>query len=469
MRGPLTLRPSLARVLRSRRAIVAALLLIIALALRVGEVERTSYQPVNDAGFYMALASQIAHTGDYPNSRAPGTGAGGTQGPTAYFPPAFPYFLALVDLIDGHTGSAQGSGSGQTGATFDPQAVEPARISQAVVGTITVGLLGLVALEAFGPTVALIALGLGAIYPVLIELSAVLVAENLLTALVLAAIWAALRARRSLRPYGWLAASGLFTGLAVLAHVNAIVIVIPLMVAAWRTRRGVLAPAVLVTATVLTLVPWLVRDAVTMHRFVPVSDENGITLVGTYNSASAHDPQVPYRWRLYFSIPGEQALSQRSHDLTEPELSDRLQTQAFNYISAHPVSPLEVLYHNSRRMLELEGASAWKISASSLDIPIPTARIGVFSFWILCLVAFAGAFTRLARRGPWWLWSAPVLLWLSSAFVNGETPRFREVVDPFLLLLAACAVAAVVEAVAARLRRSPVGGESGTAVPAGAS
>jgi hypothetical protein len=154
--------------------------------------------------------------------------------------------------------------------------------------------------------------------------------------------------------------------------------------------------------------------------------------------------------------------------LTEPELSDRLQSQAFHYISAHPLSPLEVLYDNTRRMLELEGASAWKISASSLDIPIPTARIGVFSFWILCLVALAGAFTAAVRRGPWWLWSAPVLLWLSSAFVNGETPRFREVVDPFLVLLAACAVAALVDAVAARLGRSPVSRKSGTAVAAGA-
>src|SRR5581483_5052686 len=131
--------------------------------------------------------------------------------------------------------------------------------------------------------------------------------------------------------------------------------------------------------------------------------------------------------------------------------SDRLQSQAFNYISAHPTSPLVVLYDNSRRLLELEGASAWKISASSLDIPIPTARIGVFSFWILCLVAFIGAFTRVVRRGPWWLWLTPVLLWLSAAFINGETPRFREAVDPFLLLLAACAVAALVDAVASRL------------------
>jgi 4-amino-4-deoxy-L-arabinose transferase-like glycosyltransferase len=454
--------------MRSRRALAAALLLVVALALRVGEVERTEYQPINDAGFYMALASQVAHTGDYSTSQAPGTGAGGTRGPTAYFPPAFPYFLALVDLVDGHIGSAQAPGANPAGATFDPHGVQPARISQAVVGAITVELIGLVALEAFGPGVALLALALGAVYPVLIELSAVLVAENLLTAFILASMWAALRSRRSENPYRWLVASGVFAGLASLAHVNAVVILIPLALAAWRARRSPLAPGIVVAATVLTLTPWLVRNAVTMHRFVPVSDENGITLVGTYNNASASDPQVPYRWRLYFSIPGEQALGQRAHSLTEPELSDRLQSHAFDYISAHPASPLSVLYHNSRRMLELEGSTAWKISASSLDIPTATARIGVLSFWVLCLLAVAGAFTKVVRRGPWWLWTAPVLLWLSSAFVNGETPRFREPVDPFLILLGACAVATLVGWATSRLGRSPVRSEGGGAGPASA-
>ncbi len=61
------------------------------------------------------------------------------------------------------------------------------------------GLIGLVALEAFGAGVALVALALAAVYPVLVELSAVLVAENLMTAFILAAVWAALRAGRTER------------------------------------------------------------------------------------------------------------------------------------------------------------------------------------------------------------------------------------------------------------------------------
>ncbi len=437
---------------------LVTLVLVAALAIRVAEVQRTSYRPINDAASYLALASQVAHTGDYSTSTAPGTGAGGTRGPSAYFPPAFPYFLALVDLVTGHTGPGVTVAPGQPG--YSPASVEPARISQAVLGTITVGLIGLVALEAFGPAVALAALLIAAVYPVLVELSAVLVAENLATALILAAVWAALRARRSTRPYRWLAASGILTGLATLAHVNAFVLVLPLAWGAWRLRPGWRSPVLFLVTTVLALAPWLVRDAVVMHKFIRVTDESGITLVGTYNEKSAHDPQVPYRWHLYFDLPGERSLIRQAPRLTEPELDQRLQDQAFDYIGNHPLSPLDVLYHNTRRLLELEGSRAWKISASSIDLPIATARIGVYSFWLLCLLALAGAFTAAVRRGPRWLWLAPALLWLSVGLVNSETPRFREAIDPFLILLGACALEAAVRALRERLRGSPVRGES---------
>jgi hypothetical protein len=125
---------------------------------------------------------------------------------------------------------------------------------------------------------------------------------------------------------------------------------------------------------------------------------------------------------------------------------------------------LAVVYHNSLRLLELEGAYAWKASAKAMGLTQSTARIGVISFWVVALLALAGAFTKLARRAPWWLWLVPVLMWLSVAAVNVETPRFREPVDPFLILLAACALATLVRAVQARLAGSPVRGERGTPV-----
>ncbi len=436
---------------RARRSLIVAVVLLVALVLRIGEVQRTAYRPVNDAGSYLTLASHIAHTGGYSSTQ----GAGGTRGPTAYFPPGFPYLLAAVDLIDGHTGRRGG-------------AIHPARLAQAVLGTATVALVGLVAEEAFGAVVGLIALVLAAVYPVLIELSTILVAENLLTLLVLASVWSMLRAARSAHPYRWIAGAGVLTGLATLTHVNGVVLLAPLGFAAWRLRRTVDAdlhlplagPALFLLATALAVAPWTIRNAVELHRFIPVSDETGITLVGTYNPASAAFGPVPYKWRLYYGIPGERRLIRESSGLSEPALGAKLESQALHYIGNHPLSPLAVIYHNSRRLLELEGTYAWQASARAMGLDLNTAQVGVTSFWILALLAIAGAFTKAARSAPGWLWAIPVLLWLSVAAINAETPRFREPVDAFLILLAACALSALARQLIARLARPPVGRES---------
>jgi 4-amino-4-deoxy-L-arabinose transferase-like glycosyltransferase len=411
----------------TRRSAIAGVLLLAALVIRVAEVQRTSYRPLNDGASYLTLASEIANTGDYS---AHDRGAGDSRGPSAYFPPAYPYFLAAVDLLDGDRG-ARG------------RVVQPARMANALLGTVVVAVVGLVAYEALGETIGLIALGLAAFYPAFIELSAVVVAENLLTALVLAAVYAALRARHGDHPWAWIVAAGALTGLAALTHENGVVLVIPLAVAAWSATNGSLkAPAALIATAVLVVVPWAIRDAVELHRFIPVSDEAGITLAGTYNAASAADHRIPYQWRLY--LP-----ERHPSRLAEPALSNDQLSDALRYIGRHPLAPVAVAYHNVRRLLELEGSFAWEASTASIGLPRGTAKIGVIGFWILCLLALAGAFTKAVRRAPGWLWTVPALLALSVVLVNAETPRFREPIDAFLLLPAACAVAAA-------LRRAPV-------------
>jgi 4-amino-4-deoxy-L-arabinose transferase-like glycosyltransferase len=436
-------------------------ILAVALVLRLESAHREPYKPINDAGSYLTLASYIARTGDYSLKRTPGSGAGGTKGPSAYFAPGFPYYLGLVDRIDGH--------EVRRGA-----AIQPARDSQAVLGMFTVALVGLVAFELFGSTAGLIALLLAAVYPVFTEMAGVIAAENLLTPLVLAAVYTALRARRARSGrtrYAWVAGTGVLTGLATLTHENGVLILAGLVPAVWTGRprlrlRSLAAPALLVALTVLMILPWTIRNAVVMHSFIPVADETGITLVGTYNVASARDPQLPYKWRIFYGIPGEGPLIKESSHLTEPELGAKLQSQALHYIEHHPVSLLQVLYHNGRRMLELEGTFAWIASASAVSLTTPVARTGVISFWILCLLAIAALATRRGRSAPGWVWVIPLLLALSVVMVNVETPRFREPVDPFLILLAAAGLSAAVDWLIGRLRRAPVRGEAGHPVTA---
>ncbi|MHB1834081.1 MAG: glycosyltransferase family 39 protein [Solirubrobacteraceae bacterium] len=416
------------------------------------------YHTVNDSATYNRMAHLISIWGDYHVGNGPHTAAAGSRGPTAYFPPAFPYLLAVADLIDGH----------QAGG---PTAVGPERIEMAALGTASVGLIGLVALEAFGEGPALAALALAAVYPVFVELSGTLVAENLAVALELAAAWAALRSRRAQgrRIWAWLAAAGLLTGLCALAHENAALYVLPIAAAGWaaararglRAGRALAAPAVVAICTALAIAPWTVRNLIVMHSFIPISDEAGITLLGTYNAQSAANPHVPYKWRLFIKIPRLHSLRVKAHHETEPQLSGTLQTEALNYIGAHPLAPLEVFADNTLRMFELEGTYAWQASAHAIGLRLAVARIGVYGFWILCLLAIAGLFTRAARAAPRWLWAMPILYWISIAPINVETPRFREPIDPFFVLLAACAVSAGARRLLSGLSGAPVGRDRG--------
>jgi 4-amino-4-deoxy-L-arabinose transferase-like glycosyltransferase len=425
--------------MRRRPVLVATLLLALALGLRLAQVERTGYRPLNDARSYLRLAAQISQTGDYSSH---GLGAGGTIGPSAYFPPAYPYLLAASDLIAGRTSAPLRS-------------VGAARIEQAFVGSAIVALIGLVAFELFGTGTALIALALAAVYPVLIELSAVIVAENMLTVALLLAVYATLRAGRADAPLRWTLACRGFVGLAALTHENGVLLVIPVAfgVRAARTvlaRKVVWAPVVLVAAALLAVSPWVVRDAVELHTFVPISDESGITLAGTYNPTSAATRDPPWKWRYYGLIPSDRAIAHIAASLTESQLDTRLETRALHYIAKHPLAPLKVFADNTLRLLELEGSKAWRASAASIGIPLGFAHFGVLSFWLLALLALAGVGTRAARAAPRWLWGVPLVVWLSVALVNAETPRFREPIDAFLILLAACALAS-----AARRLRSP--------------
>jgi hypothetical protein len=450
---------------RGRRAsavkLLVAAFLIAAFVIRLVYVDNTYYKAINDAGTYNRFGSNVAQYGDYHTGSGPHTGAGGSHGRTAYFPPAFPYFLGAVDLIDGHLAGGKA-------------ALGPERVAMAVIGTLSVGLLGLVAFEAFGGAVAVAAVAIAAVYPVFVELSGTLVAENLLLVLELASIWTALRARRAGgsrfpgRVYLWIAATGVLAGLATLAHENAAVFALPLGVASWsalRARaptgtrrpglRALAGPALLVVCACAMIAPWTIRNAIELHHFVPVSDETGITLVGTYNADSAAAKPLHYKWDLYLKLPEFKALAKHASRYDEVGLSGVLQSRALDYIGAHPLSPLDVGFHNTLRMFELEGSFAWHASYAAISLPARAAEIGVVSFWALLALAIAGLFTSVRREAPGWLWAFPVLYWLSVTFINLETPRFREPIDPFFILLAACAVATAAHGA---LRRLGLGG-----------
>ena len=179
---------------------------------------------------------------------------------------------------------------------------------------------------------------------------------------------------------------------------------IPLIPAVWtgpaapRRPRSLAAPALLLATTALTILPWTIRNAVVMHRFIPVSDETGITLVGTYNPASAADPDGALQVADLLRHPGRARADPRG------PLHDRA---AARREARAPGAPLHrgppVLARSWSRSTTPCGCSSSRArspgsaSAAAISLPTSTARVGVFSFWI---AVPARARRRVHPAGP---------------------------------------------------------------------
>src|SRR4029078_6029473 len=103
---------------------------------------------------------------------------------------------------------------------------------------VCVSLTVLIACDLWGRRVALVALGLGAIYIPLILVGQSIMSEPLFVLCLLGAIVAVLHSKR----WPWVIAAGVLMGLAILGRANAIILLVPLAAAVWR---GWKAPVVL--------------------------------------------------------------------------------------------------------------------------------------------------------------------------------------------------------------------------------
>jgi hypothetical protein len=110
---------------------------------------------------------------------------------------------------------------------------------------------------------------------------------------------------------------------------------------------------------------------------------------------------------------------------THPEAArDRALTRlALSYIGAHPPAAVKATAWNTARMAEID-----PVSRSILGAIVASPALGMASvagFAILTALAAVGVVTTAARRAPLWLWTAPVLLWLSTAPFAVNFSRFR--------------------------------------------
>jgi len=209
---------------------------------------------------------------------------------TAQVTPGYPLFLAICyEVARLATHSHQG-------------ALRIAALVQAVLSALSVGLLYQIARNVLKPSFAAIAALLLALYPPAEWAVGLMLTETLFVFLFLLYVDLFFRARRTNRISVWLLC-GLSLGLATLVRPSVFPLLLaPLLLFTARIRTAsdparviALAPRRLwmfltyVLGFVIPMIPWWIRNAVTLHRLLLTSDDMGNPLLYGSDPNFAHD------------------------------------------------------------------------------------------------------------------------------------------------------------------------------------
>jgi 4-amino-4-deoxy-L-arabinose transferase-like glycosyltransferase len=430
-------RPAGGRVFAASFPARLAILLGGALILRLGLLAVVPVYLFGDPSDYHRIAASIAAGHGFPATEIATPGS-----PSAFHPPGYPYLLGAVYAALGD----------------HPEA---GRLLGALLGVLTVGLLVLLARTLWSERVGLLAGALAALFLPLAALDTTLLSETLFLPVELAVALSLVRLQRSGAGARAAGLSGALIGVAALVRESADlwllagVAVVAVARAPLRRRAG--SAAVCVAAAVVVVAPWMVRNALVFHTFVPISTETGYMMAGQYNEIADRGGPLKAVWHL----PTTQApdveravsgLFMRRGGVEEPQLDGALRDFAVAYEEHHPLHLALAVALNTLRLFDLgPGHSLTSNEAyRELDVP-PWLRLpSTLSLWLVTLLAVGALLgatwrrrgaegRRVPRLGPWWLWSLPLLDLLVTVPLTGA-PVKRLPLDPFLVLLAALAV-----------------------------
>src|SRR3954468_5694731 len=222
-------------------------ILVLALIVRVAQIIATPHwQPVADPADYVRHAVSIAHGHGMADSFLPG------GGPSALRPPAYPYFLGGVFAVSGDSLTA-------------------GRLASALLGVVTVALIGVIAQLLWSRRVAIVAMAIAAVYPPLVLLSGTLLSEALGLPLVLGLLALVLAYRDGPRPRWVAPVAGALFGLALLDRpafvMFAVALVAGLWGRPWRSLPAIREPVLALAIAALVILPWTIRNASAFHDF----------------------------------------------------------------------------------------------------------------------------------------------------------------------------------------------------------
>ena len=379
---------------------------------------------------YLLLEPHCALTGDEPSwielgrqLARPAVAFSPLRSDLVFYPPVYPYFIGVLYRLFG--------------------TMQAALWAQVALGALLVPVVGRAAVFAFGPRAAVLAAAATTVYPELVWYSAHYWSETVFLLL----LWAAIERTLAADAAGSMrtaVVAGLLWGLTTLTRELGLYLV-PVVVlwllrprSAGRRLASWLAPSraaaalagALVLATLITVAPWTVRNAVVFRAFIPVSTMGGLNL-WQGNTTFTH-LQI---YEVLAQIPGPVAQDRYCRRLAWETIAARQPGWAFEKLA--------------EQMPEF-----WKAGSEVLDHlvgrdacgPLPAARLVPIEVllvvpYLTLLVLLLVGLARLRFSAP-----AGLLLLLAAAYnaahvVAYATTRFRLPVMPVLFMVGAAVIA----------------------------
>jgi 4-amino-4-deoxy-L-arabinose transferase-like glycosyltransferase len=326
-----------------------------------------------------------------------------------FHPPLYPYFLAAIQALGG--------------------GLLAIKLFQALIGSLLVPAISLIALRASGPRAAAVAGLIVACFPEFIWYSAHFWCETLFLSLFWWGIERAMAADEN-SSVGAAAGAGLLFGMAVLTR-ETLLYLIPLAVL-WLARSTSRSRASLAAATAtlafFTIAPWTLRNWIQFDAFIPVSTGGGLNLYQgnaeiprgeVYNEYYANEGKVgQYEWAR---AEGIKAILKRQPGWLWEKIRDE----------GPRLAELDslALIHMRRGAYPAPACGVYRAASGIVLVP-----------WILVALGFVLALSRTPPTRPVVLLIVILAAYLLLHIATHGFSRYRLPVAPVLIVLGASLV-----------------------------
>jgi len=323
------------------------------------------------------------------------------------------------------------------------------RVTNTLLGTLAIVLIGLFARRLAGPVAGVAAAVIAAVNPNLWMNDAVIMSETISTVMIVGVLWAGVELRRT-PTWGWAVATGALCGLGVLARAE-IALFLPLLIlpaialardVPWRARAG--RAALAGAAAVLVIAPWTLWNTTKFDNVVVISANMGTTLLGA-NCEETYDGDLTGSWYLPCVIEFNDAERTQERGLDNSEVSE-LQTAAGLRFARENLDRLpQVVYARLGRTFGWWDVDQQVLSNNGEGRPTWASWAGYATFWLLAPLSIVGAIVLRRRGGDLLPAMASLVMVVAVSAIFYGIARFRLPLDVMTCVLAGIAVAAGLE------------------------